>query len=85
MPYGIQEVFAKPEGSMMRALVLDKANWKRHIVLDKLTGLDPPGIKLRAAQGFDAADLFVSELSTSSTMLTVSQASLRDTGYGVRF
>ena len=45
--------------SMMRALVLDKASWKRHIMLDKLTGLDPPGIKLRAAQGFDASDFFI--------------------------
>ncbi|KAL8915464.1 MAG: hypothetical protein Q9171_000028 [Xanthocarpia ochracea] len=45
--------------SMMRALVLDKAGWKRHIMLDKLTGLDPAGIKLRAAQGFDAADFFI--------------------------
>ncbi|KAL5118416.1 phospholipid:diacylglycerol acyltransferase [Pleosporales sp. CAS-2024a] len=45
--------------SMMRALVLDKAAWKRHIMLDKDTGLDPPGIKLRAAQGFDAADFFI--------------------------
>ena len=44
---------------MMRALVLDKQGWKRHIVLDKETGLDPPGIKLRAAQGFDAADFFI--------------------------
>ena len=43
----------------MRALVLDKAGWKRHIVLDKVTGLDPPGVKLRAAQGFDAADFFI--------------------------
>lgn len=43
----------------MRALVLDKASWKRHIMLDKKTGLDPPGIKLRAAQGFDAADFFI--------------------------
>lgn len=41
----------------MRALIVDKANWKKHIILDKETGLDPPGIKLRAAQGFDAADL----------------------------
>lgn len=49
--------WAKRKGSMMRALVLDKASWKRHIMLDKLTGMDPPGIKLRAAQGFDAADL----------------------------
>jgi phospholipid:diacylglycerol acyltransferase len=45
--------------SMMRALVLDKASWKNHIMLDKRTGLDPPGIKLRAAQGFDAADFFI--------------------------
>ncbi|KAK5168818.1 phospholipid:diacylglycerol acyltransferase [Saxophila tyrrhenica] len=45
--------------SMMRAMVLDKASWKRHIMLDKATGLDPPGIKLRSAQGFDAADFFI--------------------------
>ncbi|SLM37034.1 phospholipid:diacylglycerol acyltransferase [Lasallia pustulata] len=45
--------------SMMRALVLDKASWKRHIMLDQNTGLDPPGIKIRAAQGFDAADFFI--------------------------
>ena len=38
---------------------MDKASWKRHIMLDKVTGLDPPGIKLRAAQGFDAADFFI--------------------------
>ena len=44
---------------MMRALVLDKASWKQHIMLDKQTGLDPPGVKLRAAQGFDAADFFI--------------------------
>jgi phospholipid:diacylglycerol acyltransferase len=45
---------------MMRALVLDKEGWKRHIMLDKKSGLDPPGgIKLRAAQGFDAADFFI--------------------------
>jgi phospholipid:diacylglycerol acyltransferase len=43
----------------MRAMVLDKASWKRHIMLDKATGLDPPGVKLRAAQGFDAADFFI--------------------------
>ncbi|KAN0073096.1 Lecithin:cholesterol acyltransferase domain containing protein [Elaphomyces granulatus] len=46
--------------SMMRALVLDKAGWKSHIILDKVTGLDPPGVKLRAAQGFDATDFFIS-------------------------
>lgn len=45
--------------SMMRALVMDKAEWKTHIMLDKESGLDPPGIKLRAAQGFDATDFFI--------------------------
>lgn len=45
--------------SMMRALVMDKSGWKRHIMLDQKTGLDPPGVKLRAAQGFDATDFFI--------------------------
>ncbi|KAL7951196.1 LACT domain-containing protein [Trichoderma barbatum] len=45
--------------TMMRALVLDKEVWKKHIMLDKRTGLDPPMVKLRAAQGFDAADFFI--------------------------
>lgn len=45
--------------SMMRSLVLDKAGWKRNIMLDKISGLDPPGVKLRAAQGFDATDFFI--------------------------
>jgi phospholipid:diacylglycerol acyltransferase len=45
--------------SMMRALVLEKEVWKNHIMLDKHSGLDPPGIKLRAAQGFDATDFFI--------------------------
>lgn len=43
----------------MKALVMDQASWKQHIMLDKITGLDPKGIKLRAAQGFDAADFFI--------------------------
>ena len=45
--------------TMMRALVMDKAGWKRHIMLNTTTGLDPHGIKLRAAQGFDATDFFI--------------------------
>ena len=45
--------------SMMRALVMDKNRWKLHLMLHKETGLDPPGVKLRAAQGFDATDFFI--------------------------
>lgn len=44
---------------MLRTMVLDKACWLKHIKLDPETGLDPPGIKLRASLGFDAADFFV--------------------------
>ncbi|KAM5352104.1 hypothetical protein ACJ41O_004827 [Fusarium nematophilum] len=45
--------------TMMKALVMDKDIWKKHIMLDKRTGLDPPLVKLRAAQGFDATDFFI--------------------------
>ncbi|KAJ1978787.1 phospholipid:diacylglycerol acyltransferase [Dimargaris verticillata] len=46
--------------TMFRAVLLDKECWVDHMRLDMDTGLDPPGIKLRAAQGLDAADYFVS-------------------------
>lgn len=44
---------------MLRTMVLDKTCWLKHIMLDPETGLDPPNIKLRAAQGFEAADFFL--------------------------
>lgn len=44
---------------MLRTMILDKACWLKHIMLDPETGLDPPGVKLRAAQGFEAADFFI--------------------------
>lgn len=34
--------------------------WIKHLSLDPVTGLDPPGIKVRAAEGLDAASYFVS-------------------------
>ncbi|KAJ3119574.1 phospholipid:diacylglycerol acyltransferase, partial [Irineochytrium annulatum] len=42
--------------NQIRAILLDKACWFEHMSLDPKTGFDPPGIKLRAAQGLDAAD-----------------------------
>lgn len=44
---------------MLRTMILDKACWLKHIKLDPATGLDPPGVKLRASLGFDGADFFV--------------------------
>jgi phospholipid:diacylglycerol acyltransferase len=36
---------------MMRAILKDRDAWIRAMSLDPETGLDPPGVKLRAAQG----------------------------------
>ncbi|CAN3360912.1 phospholipid:diacylglycerol acyltransferase [Diutina catenulata] len=44
---------------MLRTMVLDKACWLKHVMLDPESGLDPPNIRVRAAQGFEAADFFV--------------------------
>ena len=45
--------------NMVRAILFDKECWAQHLKLDPLTGLDPPNIRLRAAQGLDAADYFI--------------------------
>ncbi|KAK9370790.1 Lecithin:cholesterol acyltransferase-domain-containing protein [Lipomyces kononenkoae] len=45
--------------NMLRAMLLDKTCWLKHIMLDPMTGLDPKGYKLRAAQGLEAADFFI--------------------------
>lgn len=44
---------------MLRTMIMDKACWLKHIKLDPVTGLDPPGVKLRASMGFEGADFFV--------------------------
>lgn len=44
---------------MIRTMLLDKACWLQHIMLDKETGLDPPHFKIRAGQGIEAADFFI--------------------------
>ncbi|KAI8884271.1 LACT-domain-containing protein [Backusella circina FSU 941] len=45
--------------TMFRSVLLDKDIWTQHLKLDPVTGLDPPGVKIRAAQGLDAADYFI--------------------------
>ncbi|PWZ02701.1 putative LRO1-a lecithin cholesterol acyltransferase-like protein [Testicularia cyperi] len=44
--------------TMMRTIVFEKEMWVRHLSLDPDTGLDPPGIRVRAAEGLDAASFF---------------------------
>lgn len=45
--------------SMLRIMLVDKYCWMKHMRLDPLTGTDPAGIKLRAAQGIEAADFLL--------------------------
>ncbi|CAO3586930.1 unnamed protein product [Absidia cylindrospora] len=45
--------------TMFRAVILDKESWIHHLRLDPVTGLDPLGVKIRAAKGLDAADYFI--------------------------
>ncbi|KAI8911916.1 Lecithin:cholesterol acyltransferase-domain-containing protein [Powellomyces hirtus] len=40
----------------IKALLLNKECWMHHMMLNERTGRDPHGVKLRAAQGLDAAD-----------------------------
>ncbi|KAJ1666290.1 phospholipid:diacylglycerol acyltransferase [Coemansia sp. RSA 1813] len=56
-PYFRQRLWGT--STMFKAILLDKECWVQHMMLDKKTGLDPAGIKLRAAQGLDAADYFI--------------------------
>ncbi|GAA5897307.1 hypothetical protein JCM6882_001854 [Rhodosporidiobolus microsporus] len=45
--------------SMLRAVIKNKEAWTKAISLDPFTGLDPPGYRVRAAQGLDAATAFM--------------------------
>lgn len=39
---------------MVRAVLTERDKWMAALMLDPETGLDPPGAKVRAAQGLDA-------------------------------
>lgn len=44
----------------VQSFFTDMKCWSRHLALDPLTGGDPESIRLRSAQGFEAADYFMS-------------------------
>uniref|UniRef100_A0A7S1U6V0 Phospholipid:diacylglycerol acyltransferase n=1 Tax=Phaeomonas parva TaxID=124430 RepID=A0A7S1U6V0_9STRA len=45
--------------TMVQQFLLDTKCWLKHISLDPETGLDPPSVRVRAAQGFEAADYVI--------------------------
>jgi phospholipid:diacylglycerol acyltransferase len=46
-------------GSMVQSIVTRKAEWIKAMSLDTKSGLDPPNVKVRSAQGLDAASYFI--------------------------
>lgn len=45
--------------SMLSLVTFNRDKWMNAIMLDPITGLDPPGAKVRAAEGIDAASNFI--------------------------
>ncbi|PIL36292.1 hypothetical protein GSI_01955 [Ganoderma sinense ZZ0214-1] len=45
--------------SMISQVTFNRDKWMAAVLLDPVTGLDPPGVKVRAAEGIDAASNFV--------------------------
>jgi phospholipid:diacylglycerol acyltransferase len=60
-----------------RGLIAEQDCWREHMALDPLTGVDPEGIRLRAAQGFEAADYFMANYWVWGKLIE----SLADVGY----
>lgn len=45
--------------TMLSTMIMKPDCWAKHMALDPETGLDPPGIRIRPAQGLEAADNFL--------------------------
>lgn len=44
---------------MISQVTFNRDKWIAALMLDPVTGLDPPGVKVRAAEGIDAASSFI--------------------------
>lgn len=60
-----------------RAFLAERHCWRKHMMLDPISGGDPEGIKIRASQGFEAADYFMGNYWVWSKLV----ANLADVGY----
>ena len=45
--------------NMLSQVTFNREKWMNALLLDPETGLDPPGAKVRAAEGIDAASFFM--------------------------
>ena len=60
-----------------RSFLMDRDCWRQHMMLDPLTGNDPPGIHLRASSGFEAVDYFLANYWVFGKLIE----NLADLGY----
>jgi hypothetical protein len=44
---------------MVSQVIFNREKWISAMMLDPVTGLDPPGVKIRAAEGIGAASSFM--------------------------
>ncbi|KAL7539629.1 hypothetical protein ACHAXR_009458 [Thalassiosira sp. AJA248-18] len=63
--------------SMARTFFADRECWRKHLALHPQTGMDPENIRLRSAQGFEAADNFIASYWVWSKLIE----NLADVGY----
>ena len=63
--------------TMAQSFFADRNCWRKHLSLDRKSGLDPEGIRLRAAHGFDAADYFIATFWVFAKLIE----NLADVGY----
>jgi phospholipid:diacylglycerol acyltransferase len=52
---------------MLSQVTFNRERWFQAMMLDPITGLDPPGVKIRAAEGIDAASSFIQGNPNPST------------------
>lgn len=70
---------------MVRAVLTERDKWMAALMLDPETGLDPPGAKVRAAQGLDAGmSIFRTQLPVTDVTNPQLPPSFPDTGFGQR-
>jgi phospholipid:diacylglycerol acyltransferase len=62
---------------MIQNFLADRNCWLQHLKLNATTGLDPEGVKLRAASGFEAADYLIGSYWVWARLIT----NLADVGY----
>mmetsp|Transcript_24159 Transcript_24159/g.39860 ORF Transcript_24159/g.39860 Transcript_24159/m.39860 type:complete len:688 (-) Transcript_24159:13-2076(-) len=63
--------------SMARTFFADRDCWRKHLQLNPQTGMDPDNIRVRSAQGFEAADNFIATYWVWSKLIE----NLADVGY----